>query len=81
MNDTVSLSLEGTFYDVSAPDTLDLADRARLAINGLGGKVDIAPRDGAPSSYSLYQRSHLQTSATPFRRVRRFVAARTVLGW
>jgi hypothetical protein len=42
MNDTVNLSLEGTFYDVSAPDTLDLADRARLAINGLGGNIDPA---------------------------------------
>jgi hypothetical protein len=40
MNDTVSLSLEGTVYETTVPDTLDLANHARLAVNGLGGNID-----------------------------------------
>ena len=43
--------------------------------------VDIAPRNEAATSYPLYQRSHMRTSTTPFRKVQRFVAARTVHGW
>ncbi|MBM3477324.1 MAG: hypothetical protein FJX75_28990, partial [Armatimonadetes bacterium] len=30
----------GTRHEVQAPDTLDLADRAALALNGLGGTID-----------------------------------------
>ncbi|MBI2440577.1 MAG: hypothetical protein HYV35_04315, partial [Lentisphaerae bacterium] len=41
-NDTVNLALEGAFYEATVPDTLDLAERARLAINGLGGNIDPA---------------------------------------
>ena len=40
MNDTVSLSLEGTVYEATVPDTLDLANHARMAVNGLGGNID-----------------------------------------
>ena len=40
MNDTVALSLGGTVREASVPDTLDLAERARLALNGLGGNID-----------------------------------------
>lgn len=32
--------IKGTRYKAAVPDTLDLADRARLAINGLGGNID-----------------------------------------
>lgn len=32
----------GTHYEAVVPDTLDLADRARLALNGLGGTIDPA---------------------------------------
>lgn len=31
---------DGKRYKVVAPDTLDLADRARIALNGLGGTID-----------------------------------------
>ncbi|MCX7597569.1 MAG: hypothetical protein N2512_01685, partial [Armatimonadetes bacterium] len=30
----------GEYYETEVPDTLDLADRARLALNGLGGTLD-----------------------------------------
>jgi len=30
----------GTHYETLVPDTLDLADRARIALNGLGGTID-----------------------------------------
>ena len=40
MNDTVRLSLDGVVHEATVPDTLDLADNARLAINGLGGNID-----------------------------------------
>ncbi len=43
--------------------------------------VDIAPRDKALTGYPLYQRAHMRASAAPFRRARRFVAAKTVRGW
>lgn len=32
--------VKGEWYDAQVPDTLDLADRAALAINGLGGSID-----------------------------------------
>ena len=34
--------IEGEHYEATIPDTLDLADRARLALNGLGGCLDPA---------------------------------------
>ena len=30
----------GERYEATVPDTLDLADRAALALNGLGGTID-----------------------------------------
>ena len=35
-----SFDYSGTSYEATVPDTLDLADRAALAINGLGGTID-----------------------------------------
>ncbi len=32
--------IEGVRYQAEVPDTLDLADRAKLALNGLGGSLD-----------------------------------------
>ncbi len=43
--------------------------------------IDISPRDTAPTSIPLYQRSQMRASATPLHTVKRFVAARTVRGW
>lgn len=40
MNDTVNRPLEGRVSESTAPDTLDLAHHARLALNGLGGNID-----------------------------------------
>jgi hypothetical protein len=39
--------LSGKRYTATVPDTLDLADRARLAINGIGGSID-------PSLMTMY---------------------------
>ncbi|MCL5099298.1 MAG: hypothetical protein M1608_17535 [Candidatus Omnitrophica bacterium] len=39
-DDWVSRSLDGKTYEATVPDTLELADRARLALNGLGGNID-----------------------------------------
>lgn len=39
-NDSASRSLDGTTYEATVPDTLDLAERARLALNGIGGNID-----------------------------------------
>jgi hypothetical protein len=39
-NDIASLKPAGETYQAVVPDTLDLADRAKLAINGLTGAVD-----------------------------------------
>jgi len=38
--ETVAASCEGERYRDTIPDTLDLADRARLAITGMGGNID-----------------------------------------
>jgi len=40
MHDVTSLALEGTSHAATVPDTLELADYARLAVNGLGGSID-----------------------------------------
>ena len=40
MNDDVALDYSGKRYQATIPDTLDLAERAELAINGLGGTID-----------------------------------------
>jgi hypothetical protein len=37
-----SLPINGQYYQRTIPDTLDLAERARLALNGLGGTIDSA---------------------------------------
>jgi hypothetical protein len=36
----IKVDYPGTRYQALVPDTLDLADRARLAINGIGGSID-----------------------------------------
>ena len=41
MHEVKSVDINGERYEATVPDTLDLADRARLAINGLGGSSDI----------------------------------------
>ena len=43
---------EGKYYDAMAPDTLDLAERAALAINGLTGPTD------PDADYEVYFRVH-----------------------
>jgi hypothetical protein len=43
--------------------------------------VGISPRDAAPTSYPLYLRDHLRSSAAPTKTVERFVADRTVIRW
>ncbi|MBI2502949.1 MAG: hypothetical protein HYW07_06910 [Candidatus Latescibacteria bacterium] len=40
MDDTITPTLAGARYAATVPDTLDLAERARLALNGLGGNID-----------------------------------------
>lgn len=40
MNETIPLPIEGTTEKTTAPDTLDLAERARLAVHGILGSVD-----------------------------------------
>src|ERR1035437_3839667 len=40
MNNTVNLSVEGTVHEATVPDTLDLANHARMAVNGMGGSID-----------------------------------------
>jgi len=35
-----NLPINGHYYQRTIPDTLDLAERARLALNGLGGTID-----------------------------------------
>ncbi|MFH1709279.1 MAG: hypothetical protein ABIF71_15360 [Planctomycetota bacterium] len=40
MEQDVAKPLSGTRYRARVPDTLDLADHARWAINGLGGNID-----------------------------------------
>ena len=43
MFDKINPKIEnnGTRYNVAAPDTLDLAERARLSVHGLTGMIDI----------------------------------------
>lgn len=43
--------------------------------------VDISPRDESPDSYPLYLREQMKGTVAPMRRAKRFIAARTVLGW
>ena len=40
MNETNALPIEGTAEKSTAPDTLDLAERARLAVHGIMGSID-----------------------------------------
>jgi hypothetical protein len=40
MSDTIQISYSGNRYEATVPDTLDLAARAALAINGMGGTLD-----------------------------------------
>ena len=40
--ETPEYSLSGKRYSTTIPDTLDLAERAALAINGIGGCIDPA---------------------------------------
>lgn len=40
MDDTIGPTLAGARYVAAVPDTFDLAERARLALNGLGGNID-----------------------------------------
>ena len=47
--------LSGKRYTATVPDTLDLADRARLAINGIGGSID-------SSLMTMYGLIHFETS-------------------
>ena len=42
MTDEAELRIKGDRYEATVPDTLDLADRAELALNGLGGSLDPA---------------------------------------
>jgi len=47
--DSRSLEPKGTWYEVQAPDTLDLAEHARLAINALTGHLE------PEKPYAVYQ--------------------------
>jgi hypothetical protein len=40
MKDTVMQPLSGMKYTANIPDTLDLGDNARMALNGMGGSID-----------------------------------------
>ncbi|GEM_PF-3856575 len=40
MSDTIQIPYTGNRYEAAVPDTLDLADRAALAIRGMGGTLD-----------------------------------------
>lgn len=40
MVEPVSVRIDGERYEATVPNTLDLAERAELALNGLGGTVD-----------------------------------------
>ena len=40
MTDRVTMALSGKKHSATVPDTLDLSEHARLAINGLGGNID-----------------------------------------
>jgi hypothetical protein len=40
MNETITLPIEGTAEKTTVPDTLDLAERARLAVHGIMGSID-----------------------------------------
>jgi hypothetical protein len=46
----------GDYYEVTAPNTLDLAERAALAINGLTGTLDLQ------RNYELYFRVYFYTN-------------------
>jgi hypothetical protein len=47
-----SVLIPGCTSKATVPDTLDLADRARLALNGIGGSID-------PESLMMYFLIHL----------------------
>lgn len=49
-----SKALEGERYEDTIPDTLDLAERAALAINGIGGSID-------PELWTMYGQIHFCT--------------------
>jgi hypothetical protein len=40
MADSGPVIASGEWYEAEAPDTLDLADRAEIALNGIGGTID-----------------------------------------
>jgi hypothetical protein len=40
MTETITLPIEGTTEKTTVPDTLDLAERARLAVHGIMGSID-----------------------------------------
>lgn len=47
-----NLPVNGSYYERQVPDTLDLAERARLALNGLGGTID--PEMGSIYFFVVY---------------------------
>ena len=52
--------LQGEYYEAVVPDTLDLAERARLAVNALTGSAD--PRN----NYEIFQCAHLDQQPPNF---------------
>lgn len=40
MDDTYGIDYQGKYYNAEVPDTLDLAERAVMAINGISGTID-----------------------------------------
>lgn len=51
--------MRGERYSVTAPDTLDLAERAALALNGLGGNID-------PDLMTMYGLIHFECARPHF---------------
>ena len=43
--------------------------------------VDISPRDTSPTSYPLYERSHMRKDVAPTKTVQRFVPDKVIRGW
>lgn len=56
MSESEPISYTGERYEAMAPDTLDLSDRAELAINGLGGTTD--PEMGHLHYFNQYFACH-----------------------
>jgi len=53
-------SLKGTYYKVVVPDTLDLAERARLAVNAITGAAD------PHNNYEVFQCGHCDQQPANF---------------